>query len=119
MKLLRTLSSLGIIAMLVACASTPQDPAVGDWSFDFETPNGQRTATVMIANDGTGSFASEQLGDVEISNLAIGDNSIAFVLENTLAGFPLEFSGTVEGDAMTGEFGTPMGALPVTGTRTN
>ena len=118
MKLLRLLFSLGIVAMLAACASIPQDPAVGDWNIDFETPLGQRTASVVIANDGTGSFASEQLGDVAHSNLAIDGNSIAFSLENTLAGIPLVFSGTVEGDTITGEFDTPMGALPVMGTRT-
>ena len=101
MKLLGILFSIGIIAIIAACASAPQQPALGDWNFDFDTPQGPGDALVTIANDGTGLFASGLLGDVPLSNLAIDGNSIAFSLENTLAG----------------EFNTPIGVIPVTGTR--
>ena len=115
MKLLRNLLPLGIIAILAACASMP--PAVGDWNFEFDTPQGPGTALVTVANDGTGLFSSGLLGDVPLSNLAIDGNSVAFTLENTLAGVPVHFSGTIEGDAIAGEFDTPIGALPVAATR--
>lgn len=116
MKLLRTLSSLAIIATLAACATTQLPPAVGSWTIDLQTPNGARTATLNIADDGTGTLASEQLGDSELADLMMEGNAVSFGVPDNLAGIPLLFTGTVEGDALSGEFGTPMGALPVSGT---
>ena len=117
MKLLRTLSSLAIIATLAACATTQVPPAVGSWTVELQTPNGARTLMINIAGDGTGTMESEQLGNSDLADLMIEGNAVSFAVPNNLAGIPLSFAGTVEGDALSGEFDSPAGALPASGTR--
>ncbi|MFL2553098.1 MAG: hypothetical protein ACJ0S4_00120 [Candidatus Rariloculaceae bacterium] len=120
MKSFSIFTSLGIIAILAACTPAPPDnPVIGSWNFNFDTPQGPGEAVVTMEDDGTGLFASGLLGDVPLSNLTFDGASFSFSLEDTLAGVPIAFSGTVEeeGTSLSGEFDTPIGAIPVSATR--
>ena len=106
------------LALLVGCAaSTP--PAVGVWAVEMNTPLGALPATLTINEDGTGTMAADGMGSAPISGINFDGNALAFDAEIDAQGqtIVLEFSGSVEGDSMSGEFGSDFGAFGVTGTR--
>jgi len=106
-----------VAAVLVGCASTPA--AVGVWDVELNTPLGAMPATLTINEDGTGSMAAEGMGSSPLSGIMFDGNMVAFDAEIDAQGQTifLEFSGNVEGDSMTGEFGSDFGAFGVTGSR--
>lgn len=105
-------------AVLAGCAaSTP--PAVGIWAVEMNTPLGAMPVTLTINEDGTGSMAADGLGSAPISGITFDGNLLAFDAEIDAQGqsIVLEFAGSVEGDSMSGEFGSDFGAFGVIGTR--
>jgi len=105
-------------AVLAGCAaSTP--PAVGVWAVEMNTPLGAMPATLTINEDGTGSMSADGMGSSPISGITFEGNMVAFDAEIDAQGqsIVLEFSGNVEGDSLTGEFGSDFGAFGVTGSR--
>ena len=106
------------LAVLVGCASAPA-PAVGVWSVELNTPLGNLPATLTVNADGTGTMASDALGETGIDGITFDGNMFMFDAEVGAQGqmLVLEFSGTVEGDSVSGEFGSDFGAFGVTGTR--
>lgn len=106
------------LAVLVGCAaSTPA--GVGVWEVEMNTPLGALPATLTLNADGTGVMGSDQLGEAPIEGITFDGNSIAFDAEVDAQGqtLVLEFSGSVEGDSLSGEFGSDFGAFAVTGSR--
>lgn len=106
------------LATLVGCAaSTP--PAVGVWSIEMNTPLGAMPATLTMNEDGSGSMEAQGMGGAPLSGIMYDGNAVAFEAAVDAQGqsLVLEFSGTVEGDDLTGEFGSDFGAFGVTGTR--
>ncbi|MDA0688522.1 MAG: hypothetical protein O2948_07740 [Proteobacteria bacterium] len=106
------------LAVLVGCAaSTP--PGVGVWDVEMNTPLGALPARLTLNADGTGIMGSDQLGEAPIGGITYDGNSIAFDAEIDAQGqtLVLEFSGQVDGDSLSGEFGSDFGAFGVTGTR--
>ena len=104
--------------VLVGCAaSTP--PGVGVWDVEMNTPLGNLPATLTLNADGTGVMGSDQLGEAPIDGVTYDGNGIAFIAEVDAQGqtLVLEFTGTVEGDSVSGEFGSDFGAFAVTGSR--
>ena len=119
-KLFRNLSIAAALVILAACAATTI-PAVGGWDISFDTPLGTLNATLDIAADGTGSMSSAELGEaVPITGITFDGNAVAFMIDVDAGGqsITLDFSGSVEGDALTGAFGSDFGEFAVTGTRT-
>ena len=106
------------LALLVGCAaSTP--PGVGVWDVEMNTPLGPLPARLTLNADGSGMMGSEQLGETAIGGIAYDGNMIAFDAEVDVQGqtLVLEFSGAVEGDSVSGEFGSDFGDFAVTGSR--
>lgn len=108
---------LPFIVVLTACAASAP-PAVGVWDISMDTPLGQQSAVLTIADDGTGVMAGDQ-GEQALNGIELDGNAISFSTDIDAQGqsFTLDFSGTVEGDSLNGEFGTPFGALGVSGSR--
>jgi hypothetical protein len=64
-------------------------------------------------------MAAEGLGEAPISGITFDGNSLAFQAEVDAQGqsLTLEFTGSVDGDSMNGEFGSDFGAFGVSGDR--
>ena len=106
------------IMVLVGCAaSTP--PAVGVWGVEMNTPLGALPATLTINADGSGMMSADGLGEAPISGITFDGNSLAFDADVEAQGqnLTLQFSGSVDGDSLNGEFGSDFGAFGVTGDR--
>lgn len=106
------------LALLVGCAGGT-NPAVGAWNIEMTTPLGAMPAVLTINEDGTGAMSVDALGEVALAGIAVDGNAVTFSAEVDAQGqtLVLEFSGTVTGDALAGEFGSDFGAFGVTGTR--
>lgn len=85
----------------------------------MNTPLGALPAILTLNEDGTGSMAADALGEAPIDGITYDGNIVTFVAEVDAQGttLVLEFSGTVEGDSIEGEFDSDFGAFGVTGTR--
>ncbi len=107
-----------VLLTLVACA-TPVPPAVGVWGVEMNTPLGALPATLTINEDGSGSMSADGLGEAPISGITFDGNTVVFEAEVDAQGttLVLEFSGTVDGDSLEGEFGSDFGAFGVSGSR--
>ena len=118
MKLLTRITSLAAILLLAACAGSSAPPAVGVWDAQMETPIGAQAMVLTIGADGTGIMGGDQ-GDQPISGIVMEGNDVSFDADIDAQGqsITLSFSGTVEGDALTGSFSTPFGDLDVNATR--
>ncbi|MBL4729024.1 MAG: hypothetical protein JKY40_06820 [Gammaproteobacteria bacterium] len=68
--------------------------------------------------DGTGDMASDVL-NAPLSGIVYEGNTATFTAEISVQGqeIVLDFTGTAEGDSLTGEFGSDFGAMEVTATR--
>ena len=106
------------LAILVGCAAGAP-PAVGVWGVEMNTPLGALPATLTINADGSGSMSADGLGEAPISGITFDGNSVNFQAEVDAQGqtLVLEFSGTVEGDSLDGEFDSDFGAFGVSGSR--
>ena len=107
------------LLILVGCAAAGPAPGVGVWGIEMNTPLGALPATLTLNADGTGTMAADQLGEAPISGIMYEGNTIGFEAEIDAQGqtLVLDFTGTVDGDTLTGEFGSDFGAFDVTGSR--
>jgi len=110
-------SLMALLLVLASCASSV-NPAVGAWDIEMQTPLGAMPAVLTIGEDGTGSMAGD-LGEQQISGIMFDGNSVNFATSIDAQGqsVNLTFSGMVDGDSLSGEFGSDFGAFAVTGTR--
>ena len=106
------------VALLVGCAASIP-PAVGIWNVEMNTPLGALPAVLTINEDGTGTMAAEALGEAPIEGIMFDGNMVTFAAEVDAQGttLVLEFSGSVDGDSIEGEFDSDFGAFGVSGTR--
>lgn len=117
-KVFRTLSLSAALLFFLGCASAPSNPAVGMWDVSINTPVGQQSGVWTLAADGTGVMETDQ-GDQTLSGIMYDGNSISFSVDIDAGGqaLSLSFTGTVEGDTLSGEFGSDFGAFEVSGSR--
>ena len=106
------------LAILVGCAAAVP-PGVGVWGVEMNTPLGALPATLTLNEDGTGTMSADGLGDAPIEGVLFDGNAITFEAGIDAQGqsLVLEFSGTVDGDSLEGEFGSDFGAFGVSGSR--
>jgi hypothetical protein len=85
----------------------------------MNTPLGALPATLTLNEDGSGTMAADALGEAPIDGITYDGNMVIFTAEVDAQGqtLVLEFSGTVEGDSIEGEFDSDFGAFGVSGTR--
>jgi hypothetical protein len=93
----------------------------GNWNITMSTPMGDRKATLALTSAGgalTGTQAAEG-NSAEIFDGTVNGNAVAWKVDITSPmPLTLAFTGTVDGDAITGEMGIGMmGSFPFTGTR--
>lgn len=107
------------LSVLVGCAAGGPPPGVGVWGVEMNTPLGALAATLTLNEDGTGMMAADGLGEAPLSGIMYEDNMVTFEAEVDAQGqtLVLEFSGTVDGDSIDGEFGSDFGAFAASGTR--
>lgn len=124
MKMSLRILAIASVILLGACASAPSNPFVGAWSVNIDSPIGALPGKINFADDGTGTMMIEAPGAEgqpaqEFSGATYTDNNVAFSTTIDAGGqsVTLDFSGKVEGDELTGEFGSDFGAMGVTGTR--
>jgi hypothetical protein len=105
--------------ILAACASTPSNPLAGTWDLSINTPVGAMGATLNISEDMMGTMSSAELGSTDMENIEVIGNAVSFVVVVDAQGqtLALNFSGTIEGDVMEGNFDSDFGAIPAVGTR--
>lgn len=108
---------MALVLVLAGCAASVP-PAVGVWSIEMNTPLGAMPATLTIAEDGTGNMSGD-MGQQDINGIMFDGNAINFSTAIDAQGqsITLTFAGTVDGDSLSGEFGSDFGAFGVTGTR--
>ena len=118
---------LALVAALLAlgCSAygAPALPAaVGSWNLTIETPLGTQEPTLVVGGDAsalTAMMTSPQ-GEVEGTDVTWNDDgTLGFTAEIDAGGQQLRmvFTGTVEGDAITGAFATDFGDFETTGMR--
>jgi len=93
----------------------------GNWNITMSTPMGERSATLSLKSAG-GTLTGTQAADDnsgEIFDGTVNGNDVAWKISITNPmPLTLTFTGSVNGDAMTGEMGIgPMGSFPFSGTR--
>ncbi len=110
-------SLIAMVLVLAGCAASVP-PAIGVWNIEMNTPLGAMPAVLTISGDGTGVMSGD-LGEQNISGIMFDGNAINFTADLEAQGqsISLTFSGTVDGDSLSGEFGSDFGAFGVTGTR--
>lgn len=116
-KFTKTLSLAIAVVLLAACAAAT-NPVVGAWDTSISTPVGEQAGVWTFNGDGTAIMSSDQ-GDQAIEGVMIDGNMVSFDVTIDAQGqsLSLSFSGTVEGDAMSGEFSSDFGPFAVTATR--
>jgi len=97
-------------------------PVDGTYNISLNTPMGARPATLSLATSGTalsGTFSSDR-GEQQLQNGAVNGNEITFsmMFASPMGEMKLDFSGTVDGDAIGGgvQFGS-FGSGSFEGTR--
>jgi hypothetical protein len=95
--------------------------AAGTWTLTMQTPIGERKATLTLEVAGatlTGRMSADGGNAVDIyqGKLAGADASWKADIKNPMP-LTLEFSGTINGDTMSGTVNAAVGSWPFSGTR--
>lgn len=124
---LRNTLLLALVAALLtfACSGygAPALPAaVGSWNMTIETPLGTQEPTLIVSGDASGLMGtmSSPQGDVELANVTWNDDgTLGFDMDIEAGGqsLSLKFSGTVDGDSLTGSFASDFGDMEANATR--
>ncbi|MCJ7582144.1 MAG: hypothetical protein MUP98_16650 [Candidatus Aminicenantes bacterium] len=114
-------SVLTIIIIAVFCFSAAgvfaaqaekYEALLGTW--DVETESGENTFTFVFTMDGEtlkGTFTGNS-GDAEMEKLSFEDNKLKFTVD---AGIVIDFSATIEGDALEGMLSMEYGEANISG----
>jgi hypothetical protein len=94
--------------------------AAGTWNLVMQTPLGDRKATLTLQSSGgaiTGTMTAEG-GSVDIHEGKVAGNGASWKanIKNPMP-LTLEFSGTVDGDKLSGTVSTAVGSWSFSGTR--
>ena len=95
--------------------------AIGKWKLTMNTPIGRQTPTLTITEEG-GAYKGtihDPTGIAELEELFVEDNQFAFKakIDTPMGKFRLAFKGIADGNTVSGDFDTPLGAVPFTGER--
>ncbi len=112
----------GVIAGMFGCgaelAGKGANALVGTWELTTESERGTRTRELVINEDLTGTYESRDR-EFPVTDVTVEGNQVSFNIEMSFGEreFAFEFSGTLEGDSLNGEFTSPRGSREVTGKR--
>ncbi len=118
LKMYRNIVAVSLLLALAACAAGNSNPFAGSWDTVATSPLGDQASVWTISEDGTGIMSSE-LGNQPVSGIVVDGNNVSFDLVIDAGGqsLTLSFSGVVDGDSLSGVFGSDFGDFNVTGTR--
>lgn len=127
MKTIR-FAALALAASLFSAPALAQEsPVLGTWNTQAVTDFGTFSATMTVMDDEGAYIVTMEDAPVEgmptmegtISDVVVDGASFSFKRSLTSPQGPMEltYSGSVEGDNLTATVASPMGAIPVTGTR--
>jgi hypothetical protein len=109
-------------ALLFAAAGAMADELAGTWTLTLDTPRGIQHPTLEIREKGDGysGVYNSLRGPIEIESITRDGNTFAFPLQITvpIGDIEVNYSGSFEGDEMTGTVENPRGSVPFTATRT-
>jgi hypothetical protein len=122
---------LAAFALAASLLSTPalaqESPVLGTWNTQAVTDFGTFAATMTVMDDEGSYIVTMEDVPVEgmpamegsISDVVVDGTSFSFKRSLTSPQGPMElaYAGSVEGDSLTATVTSPMGAIPVTGTR--
>lgn len=117
-KLLSGLLILSL-SLLMGCVASSQPPAVGVWNAQVDSLRGGTFDVLITMNaDGSGEMEAEMFS-ASIADIVYVDNTAAFTATISIQGQQavLNFTGAVEGNALSGQFGSAYGAMSLTATR--
>lgn len=112
---------LTLVLMLGSSYSIADPGLVGDWQLRVDGRMGVQTPTlVIIENDGvfSGRIGGDR-GTLDIEAIEVDGQSFSFpfTMSTPLREFTLIYSGTRDGDTLTGTVESPRGPVPFTGER--
>jgi hypothetical protein len=105
-----------LVLLAVTTPATAQETVnvAGKWEMTSETPRGTMTTTFTFEQDGsalTGTSEGQRGGEVPISSGSVEGNVITFTVVRGMRNRSMEvtYTGTLEGDTITGTMTTPRG----------
>ncbi len=99
-------------ASVFAAQAKKYEALLGTW--DVETESGEYTFTFVFSLDGDtlkGTFTGSS-GEAEMENLSFEENKLKFTVD---AGIVIDFSATIEGDALEGMLSMEYGEANISG----
>ena len=114
------LSFAAMMGLLAGCMTAPPHPLVGSWAIEVDAGGQTLLQTLTVIRDLTGVFTvADSESTFPITDLMLEGNSVSFKVVFDFQGqeLPVTFTGTVEGDVLTGEYDTQLGPAPMTGKR--
>ncbi len=116
------LTALVALSLGAAEAAAQEADLTGTWNLEVVTGQGSGNPTMVLEQNGntiTGTYESALLGNAEVSGTLEGNEfTISFTVNAQGQSAPVTYTGTVEGDSMSGQFDLAgMAGGPFTGTR--
>ena len=113
--------STSLLLMTAAAAAADVDDVVGDWTLTMEMRGNTRTQKLHLekSDDGLAGTWGGRGRQAELNDVSFKDGKLSFAIvrETPRGEMKMNFSGKVEGDAISGELETPFGKTEVTGKR--
>ena len=110
-----------LLVCVLACGGAHAEDLTGEWTLTLDTPRGVQHPTLAISKEGTAysGVYTGRMGALDVESIETDGNTFSFPLQITIpiGTIDVHYSGTVEGDAMTGVVSNPRGEVPFTGTR--
>jgi|TARA_B110001454_G_C12705874_1_gene428554 hypothetical protein len=112
----------GLIVFIAGCASVGGgggNPAIGTWDAISTSQLGENAQVLVVNEDMTGVVRNQGAIETAMQNAAFADGELTFDVTFMIQGQNLaaKFVGTVDGDAIVGEYQTQFGNASVKGTR--
>ena len=94
----------------------------GTWTLTLDTPNGVQNPTLVVEENGTGysGVYNSRRGPIEIPEISRDGNAFSFplVISVPIGDIQVNYSGSFEGEDMTGSVQSPRGEVPFTAQKT-
>ena len=112
MKKIYSMLAIAAFILFPALLNAQEIDVTGDWEMTSQTPRGERTQTIHIEQDGEkltvtmqGGFRGGQEGSEITAEGTIKGNKLewSFTRSSPRGDFTTKYTGTVEGDTMSGE----------------
>ena len=111
----------GLAFLLAQTAAA--DPLAGTWTLTIDTPRGVQNPTLEVAQNDAGysGVYNSARGPIPVERIELDGNRFSFPLlvKLPIGDTQLQYTGTLDGNRMTGTAGTPRGEIPFSGVRSD